>query len=175
MSEPQVMMVVGSQWGDEGKGKLVDFLSDKVDICARCQGGNNAGHTIVVDGVKFDFHLMPSGVVHKNCMNVIGNGCVVHIESFFKEIDAAEAKGVDTSGRIMLSDRCHIVFDLHQTIDGLSEVELGEKNIGTTKKGIGPVYSSKASRAGIRVGDLNFDTWPQRFEQLVAGTQKVSL
>jgi len=160
-------MVVGSQWGDEGKGKLVDYLSDKVDVCARCQGGNNAGHTIVVDGKKFDFHLMPSGVVHEKCMNVIGNGCVVHIDAFFEEIDKTEAKGVKTEGRIMLSDRCHIVFDLHQAIDGLKELELGNSKVGTTRKGIGPVYSSKASRGGIRVGDLLFDTWKERFAAMV--------
>jgi len=161
------MMVVGSQWGDEGKGKLVDFLTDKVDVCARCQGGNNAGHTIVVDGVKFDFHLMPSGVVHEKCMNVIGNGCVVHIPSFFEEIDNAEKKGIKTEGRIMLSDRAHIVFDLHQTVDGLKEKELADKNIGTTKKGIGPVYGTKASRSGIRIGDLLFPEWKERFAKMV--------
>lgn len=167
MADSQVMMVVGSQWGDEGKGKLVDYLTDKVDVCARCQGGNNAGHTIVVNGVKFDFHLMPSGVVHEKCMNVIGNGCVVHIDSFFEEVDKAEAKGINTTGRIILSDRAHIVFDLHQAIDGLKEVELGKGKVGTTGKGIGPVYSSKASRGGIRVGDLLFDTWKERFQLMV--------
>jgi len=158
---------VGSQWGDEGKGKLVDYLSEGVDVCARCQGGNNAGHTIVVDGVKFDFHLLPSGLVHQDCVNVVGNGCVVHIPSFFEEIEKTEAKGVKTAGRLLLSDRAHIVFDLHQAIDGLKEVELGQDNIGTTRKGIGPVYSSKASRGGIRIGDLLFDDWKDRFRNMV--------
>lgn len=106
-------------------------------------------------------------------MNVIGNGCVVHIDAFFEEIDKTEAKGVKTEGRIMLSDRCHIVFDLHQAIDGLKELELGNSKVGTTRKGIGPVYSSKASRGGIRVGDLLFDTWKERFAAMVKNKSRV--
>ena len=165
-------MVVGSQWGDEGKGKLVDYLSENFDICARCQGGNNAGHTIVVDGVHFDFHLLPSGVVHEQCVNVVGNGCVIHIPSLFEEIEKTKSRGVNPEGRILVSDRAHIVFDFHQLIDGLKEVELGGSSIGTTKKGIGPVYSSKASRGGIRIGDLLFDTWKDRFRAVVKNKNK---
>ena len=161
-------VVLGSQWGDEGKGKLVDILAGGIDVCCRCQGGNNAGHTIVVGDKKFDFHLLPSGLVNLKCVNVVGNGVVVHIPAFFKELEAVEAKGkralpfeafyqflgVDCSGRLLLSDRAHIVFDFHQVVDGLKEVELGLSNIGTTKKGIGPAYSSKASRSGLRVHHL---------------------
>jgi adenylosuccinate synthase len=161
-----VAAVLGSQWGDEGKGKLVDSLAGDVDVCCRCQGGNNAGHTIVVGNKKFDFHLLPSGLVNPTCVNVIGNGVVVHIPSFFSELEATESKGtfysrlshssvgISCVGRLYLSDRAHIVFDFHQIVDGLKEVELGMSNIGTTKKGIGPAYSSKASRSGIRVHQL---------------------
>lgn len=169
MAENNVMMVVGSQWGDEGKGKLVDYLSDKVDVCARCQGGNNAGHTIVVGDVKYDFHLLPSGIAHKGCVNVIGNGVVIHIQSLFDELAKFEAKGgPDYTGRLLISDRAHIVFDLHQKIDGLKEAELGKGSLGTTKRGIGPTYSSKASRGGIRVGDLRFEAFKQRYRDMVA-------
>jgi len=163
-----VTMVVGSQWGDEGKGKLVDYLTNEFDICARCAGGNNAGHTIVVEGKKFDFHLLPSGVVHKTCQNVIGNGCVIHIPALFSEIDTTVSKGVvDCESRILVSDRAHIVFDVHQAVDGLQEEHLGGDKIGTTKKGIGPCYSSKAARDGIRIGDLRFQTWKDRFRKMV--------
>ena len=115
------------------------------------------------------------GLVHQNCVNIIGNGCVVHIPSFFEEIDKAEAKGINTKGRVFLSDRAHIVFDFHMDIDGLKEEELGRGSIGTTRKGIGPVYSSKASRGGIRVGDLLFEDWRERFAAMVKNKTRVSL
>lgn len=116
-----VDVVLGSQWGDEGKGKLVDILTQKYEICARCQGGNNAGHTIVVDGVKFNFHLLPSGLVNPNCISLIGNGTVIHLPSFFQELDNIEAKGIKTQNRLFVSSRAHLVFDVHQLIDGLKE------------------------------------------------------
>jgi adenylosuccinate synthase len=161
-----VSVVLGAQWGDEGKGKLVDILAKSVDLCCRCQGGNNAGHTIVVDGKKFDFHMLPSGLVNPNCINIIGNGVVVHVPSFFKELEAVQAKGksfrcfltyvtgLNCDGRLFVSDRAHLVFDFHQIVDGLKEVELGGSSIGTTKKGIGPAYGSKASRSGLRIHHL---------------------
>lgn len=169
MTSPGVTCVLGAQWGDEGKGKLVDVLSQTADFCCRCQvglheiietnaqGGNNAGHTIVVDGVKFDFHLLPSGLINPSCINVIGNGVVVHLPSLFAEMEALHAKGIsDTSNRLWVSDRTHIVFDFHQIVDGLKEIELHGTNaaIGTTKKGIGPAYSMKASRSGLRMHHL---------------------
>lgn len=154
--DQQVCAVLGAQWGDEGKGKLVDILAEKFDIVARCQGGSNAGHTIVVDGVKFAFHLIPSGILHKGTTCLIGNGVVLHLPTFFKELEALDEKGVDYAGRLKISDRAHLLFDFHQTVDGLREEELAGEKIGTTKKGIGPCYSTKMTRIGLRVGDLRF-------------------
>jgi len=143
-------------------------------VCARFAGGNNAGHTIVVGKTKFDFHLLPSGLVNPDCVNFIGNGVVVHVPSFFDELDALEKKGLNADNRLFLSDRAHLVFDFHQIVDGLKEVELGGKSIGTTKKGIGPAYSSKASRSGLRVHHLiyDFDNFAIKFRKLVEGRFK---
>ncbi|CAK5271036.1 unnamed protein product [Mycena citricolor] len=170
-------VVLGSQWGDEGKGKLADILAGEADICARCAGGNNAGHTIVVpiNGVRttFAFHLLPSGLVNPSCIGLIGNGVVVHVPSFFAELDALEAQGLDCTGRLLISDRAQLVFDFHQIVDGLKEVELGGSSIGTTKKGIGPAYSGKASRSGLRVHHLfDPDTFAAKFRKLVEGRFK---
>lgn len=149
-------VVLGSQWGDEGKGKLVDILCEDIDVCARCQGGNNAGHTIVVDGVKYDFHMLPSGLVNPKCQNLVGSGVVVHVPSLFEELENLEKKGLHCRDRLFISSRAHLVFDFHQRTDKLKEAELSEnkKSIGTTGKGIGPTYSTKASRSGIRVHHL---------------------
>ncbi|KAK7542124.1 adenylosuccinate synthetase-like protein [Phyllosticta citribraziliensis] len=147
-------VVCGAQWGDEGKGKLVDILCSSAQLCCRAQGGNNAGHTIVANGNTYDFHILPSGLVNPSCVNLIGSGCVVHVPSFFKELEALAKHGLDYSDRIFVSDRAHVVFDLHQKVDGLEEVELGNALIGTTKKGIGPTYSTKMTRSGVRVCDL---------------------
>ncbi|KAI3642686.1 hypothetical protein MP228_012241 [Amoeboaphelidium protococcarum] len=158
----KVTVVLGSQWGDEGKGKLVDILAQKADVVARAQGGNNAGHTIVTEsGKKYDFHLIPSGLVSPSAINVIGNGVVVHIPSFFDELQKLIDGGISVQGRLYVSERAHLVFDFHQIVDGLKEVELGGKNIGTTKKGIGPAYSSKASRSGLRLHHLvrSYEQW----------------
>jgi adenylosuccinate synthase len=132
-----VTVCLGAQWGDEGKGKLVDILASSTHLCCRAQGGNNAGHTIVANGVTYDFHILPSGLINPSCINLIGSGCVVHIPSFFKELEQLEKHGLKTEGRIFISDRAHVVFDVHQLVDGLEEVELGGSLIGTTKKGIG--------------------------------------
>ncbi|KAI6005599.1 Adenylosuccinate synthetase [Pisolithus albus] len=174
-----VTVVLGSQWGDEGKGKLVDILSADFDVCARCAGGNNAGHTIVAPvgphnvATTFAFHLLPSGIVNPGCVGLIGNGVVIHLPSFFEELDTLERQGLKCGGRIFVSDRAHLVFDFHQIVDGLKEVELGGSSIGTTKKGIGPAYSSKASRSGLRVHHL-FDqnTFAEKFRKLVEGRFK---
>ncbi|KAM6500058.1 Adenylosuccinate synthetase [Amanita muscaria] len=172
-------VVLGSQWGDEGKGKLVDILSRDFDICARCAGGNNAGHTIVVtspvDGVKttYAFHLIPSGLINQNCTGIIGNGVVIHLPSLFKELEALEEKGLSCANRLFISDRAILVFDFHQIVDGLKEIELGGSSIGTTKKGIGPAYSGKASRSGLRVHHLfDHDTFAEKFRKLVEGRFK---
>ncbi|CBQ68464.1 probable ADE12-adenylosuccinate synthetase [Sporisorium reilianum SRZ2] len=170
-------VLLGSQWGDEGKGKLADVLSGQMDVCARCAGGNNAGHTIVADvnGVKtkFDFHLLPSGLVNPRCAGFIGSGVVVHVPSFFAELDTIQKKGLNCDGRLFVSDRAHLVFDFHQVVDGLKEVELGGSSIGTTKKGIGPAYSSKASRSGLRVHHLyDPELFATKFRKLVEGRFK---
>jgi len=174
-----VTVVLGSQWGDEGKGKLVDILSAEFDVCARCAGGNNAGHTVVVPTgpgevpTTFAFHLLPSGLVNPKCIGVIGAGVVVHVPSLFAELDALQLQGLDCTNRVFISDRAHLVFDFHQIVDGLKEVELGGSSIGTTKKGIGPAYSGKASRSGLRVHHLfDHQTFANKFRKIVEGRFK---
>lgn len=163
----KIDVVLGAQWGDEGKGKLVDMLSQEYDVCARVAGGSNAGHTIVVDGVKYKFHLLPSGILNPDAIGVVGNGVVVHLPSFLKELEGLEKEGVNHEGRVFISDRAHLVFDFHQTVDGSLEDRLGRNKIGTTKKGIGPAYASKISRNGVRVGDLrDWDYFEERFRAL---------
>lgn len=160
-------VVLGAQWGDEGKGKLVDMLSQEYDVCARVAGGSNAGHTIVVDNKKYKFHLLPSGILNNKASCVVGNGVVVHLPSFLNELDSLSSSGINHEGRVFISDRAHLVFDFHQEVDGRNEDRLGRHKIGTTKKGIGPAYASKISRNGLRVGDLQ--DWPHfevRFKQL---------
>ena len=149
-------VVLGSQWGDEGKGKLVDILAQSSTLCLRAAGGNNAGHTIVANNITYDFHILPSGLINPSCgVNLIGAGCVVHIPSFFKELDALDAKGLQgVRERIFISDRAHVCFDLHAWVDGVAEDVSGRLNggkakIGTTRKGIGPCYSDKVARKGI--------------------------
>lgn len=165
----QVSGVLGCQWGDEGKGKLVDILAQHFDIVARCQGGANAGHTIYnAEGKKFALHLVPSGILNEDTLCVIGNGVVVHLPGLFKEIDELESNGVSCEGRILISDRAHLLFDFHQEVDGLREAELAKSFIGTTKRGIGPCYSSKVIRNGIRVCDLrHMDTFSLKLDDLL--------
>ncbi|XP_035733241.1 adenylosuccinate synthetase-like isoform X1 [Vespa mandarinia] len=172
----KVTVVLGAQWGDEGKGKVVDMLATDADIVCRCQGGNNAGHTVVVEGAEFDFHLLPSGIINPRCKSVIGNGVVVHLPGLFEELAKNETKGLkDWKDKLIISDRAHLVFDLHQQVDGLQELEKGTQSLGTTKKGIGPTYSSKATRNGIRIGDLlgDFDIFTEKFNALVLSYQKM--
>ncbi|PIA28823.1 hypothetical protein AQUCO_06600029v1 [Aquilegia coerulea] len=166
----QVSGVLGCQWGDEGKGKLVDILAQHFDVVARCQGGANAGHTIYnAEGKKFALHLVPSGILNEETLCVIGNGVVVHLPGLFAEIDGLESNGVSCKGRILVSDRAHLLFDFHQAVDGLRESELAKSFIGTTKRGIGPCYSAKVIRNGIRVGDLrHMDTFPQKLDLLLS-------
>uniref|UniRef100_A0A8I6GA01 Adenylosuccinate synthetase n=1 Tax=Rattus norvegicus TaxID=10116 RepID=A0A8I6GA01_RAT len=170
----RVTVVLGAQWGDEGKGKVVDLLAQDADIVCRCQGGNNAGHTVVVDSVEYDFHLLPSGIINPNVTAFIGNGVVIHLPGLFEEAEKNVQKGKGLDGwekRLIISDRAHIVFDFHQAADGIQEQQRQEqagKNLGTTKKGIGPVYSSKAARSGLRMCDLvsDFDGFSERFKVL---------
>ncbi|WP_455537703.1 adenylosuccinate synthase [Terrisporobacter sp.] len=149
----KTVAVVGSQWGDEGKGKVIDFLATQADVVIRGQGGNNAGHTLVVDGKKFALRLIPSGILNPNTINVIGNGIVFDPKGFFEEIEMLESNGICTKN-IKISDRAHIVFPYHKELDGLAEEARGDNKIGTTKKGIGPCYMDKTERSGIRVCDL---------------------
>ncbi|EFQ98538.1 adenylosuccinate synthetase [Nannizzia gypsea CBS 118893] len=150
-----VTIVLGSQWGDEGKGKITDLLSQTAELCCRSAGGHNAGHTIVHDNITYDFHILPSGLISPTCVNLIGAGTVVHLPSFFKELAALDGKGLaNVRDRVFISDRAQVCFDLHSVVDGLEEAGLGTRKVGTTGKGIGPCYSDKAARRGVRVGDI---------------------
>ncbi|XDV50137.1 hypothetical protein PO909_019243, partial [Leuciscus waleckii] len=172
----RVTVVLGAQWGDEGKGKVVDLLAQDADMVCRCQGGNNAGHTVVVDSVEYDFHLLPSGIINPKVTAFIGNGVVIHLPGLFEEAEKNLRKGKGLEGwekRLIISDRAHIVFDFHQAVDGVQEQERQQqagKNLGTTKKGIGPVYSAKAARSGLRICDLlaDFKDFSERFKNLAA-------
>jgi len=147
------LAIVGSQWGDEGKGKIIDYLAGKADMVVRGQGGNNAGHTVVIGDKKYALHLIPSGVLRKGTVNIIGNGVVFDPEGFFNEIAKLSAEGVDTS-LVFISDRAHLVFPYHKNLDALAEQARGGDDIGTTKKGIGPCYMDKIERSGIRTCDM---------------------
>ena len=146
--------VVGAQWGDEGKGKIVDLLAPRFSIVARYQGGHNAGHTVHVGGRKFVLRLIPSGILHPGVTCVIGNGVVVDLKALFDEVDELAAAGIDVDGRLLVSDRAHLILPYHRDLDRLSEASLGARMIGTTSRGIGPAYEDKAGRRGLRVCDL---------------------
>ncbi len=146
-------VVMGSQWGDEGKGKITDFLAQEADVVVRYQGGNNAGHTIVFNGEKFALQSVPSGIFNPHIVNVIANGVVLNPEAFIKELKGLEERGI-TNYQLKISDRTSIIMPYHLLLDGASESLKGNNAIGTTKKGIGPCYTDKASRIGIRMGDL---------------------
>ena len=154
----RVAAILGAQWGDEGKGKLADVLAKNYDLVCRFNGGANAGHTVVVGGKKYAFHLLPCGVIHAHTTNLLGNGTVVHADSLFKELAELDGAGVPWQGRVLVSDRAHILFDFHREVDGLGEErrarEGGGGKIGTTKQGIGPCYAAKAQRNGVRFGAL---------------------
>lgn len=147
-------ILVGAQWGDEGKGKIIDFLTDEADIVIRSQGGNNAGHTIVIGGEKYVLHLIPSGILRKSKTCVIGNGVVLDPVALVGEIEGLRKRGVKVEKNLLISDTAHLVLPYHQALDGLRETQKGSKKIGTTKRGIGPAYADKASRTGLRTGDL---------------------
>ena len=146
------IVVIGTQWGDEGKGKATDTLGDRVDYTVRYSGGNNAGHTLVVNGEKYALHLLPSGILNPG-VPVIGNGVVVDLEVLFKEIDALTARGVDTS-RLVISANAHLIAPYHKVIDKVTERFAGKRRIGTTGRGVGPAYADKVNRVGVRIQDL---------------------
>lgn len=158
--ESRVCAIIGSQWGDEGKGKLTDILAESYDICARFNGGNNAGHTIVANGKKYAFHLLPSGSLNPKTLNILGNGVVINLPSLKKELDNIEKNNIKLN--LLISDRAHIALNAHIHMDIEQEQAAGSGSIGTTRKGIGPCYGTKARRTGLRIGDL-FDM--KDFEQ----------
>ena len=147
------MVIVGAQWGDEGKGKIIDVLTEQADILVRYQGGHNAGHTVIADGQEFIFHLIPSGLLHKGRVGLIGNGVVIDPEALLEEMDRLAARGIDVKRAVKISDQAHLIFPYHKRLDLLEERSRPGR-IGTTGRGIGPCYVDKAARCGIRVGDL---------------------
>ena len=147
------VVVVGTQWGDEGKGKITDFLSENAEVIARYQGGDNAGHTIVIEGTKYKLHLIPSGIFYPEKISVIGNGVVVNPKSLVKELAYLHDAGI-TTDNLRISDRAHVILPYHIKLDQLQEDAKGDNKIGTTSKGIGPAYMDKAARVGIRIADL---------------------
>ena len=148
-----VIVLVGAQWGDEGKGKATDLLGDRLDYVVKFNGGNNAGHTVVIEGEKYALHLLPSGILTPGVVPVIGNGVVVDLTVLFQEIDGLEARGIDTS-RLRISANAHVIASYNRSLDKVSERYLGARRIGTTGRGIGPTYADKMNRLGVRVQDL---------------------
>ena len=148
------VIVLGAQWGDEGKGKIVDYLAQRADAVVRYSGGSNAGHTVVVDNISYKLRLLPSGVLFKDKVNVLGNGVVINPGVVLQEIEGMKEKGIDCSN-LVISDRAHVVLPYHQRLDELQENALGANKIGTTKGGIGPCYMDKVARVGIRICDLS--------------------
>ena len=148
------IVVLGAQFGDEGKGKIVDLMTPNFSLVARYQGGHNAGHTVYVSGKKFVLHLIPSGILHEGVRCVIGNGVVVDPAALFKEIEELAGLGIDVGDRLLISDKAHLILPYHRELDVLSEARRGERKIGTTSRGIGPAYEDKIGRRGIRVCDL---------------------
>lgn len=146
------IVIVGAQWGDEGKGKIIDILAEKVDYIVRYQGGNNAGHTVVVGEQEYIFHLIPSGILHSGKLCVIGNGVVVDPQALLSEIEFLKSKDIDVEERLLVSDEVHIIFPYHKMLDTLRESKKGK--LGTTKRGIGPCYADKVSRIGIRLSEM---------------------
>ena len=166
--------VLGAQWGDEGKGKIVDLLTPNFSIVARYQGGHNAGHTVYANGRKFVLRLLPSGILHDGITCVIGNGVVVDPQALFSEIDEVQAAGVTIGDRLIISDKAHLILPYHRELDLLSEARRGERKIGTTSRGIGPAYEDKIARRGVRVGDLaNMDALASAVQHNVAARNRI--
>ena len=172
-----VAIILGTQWGDEGKGKIVDYLAEKADVVVRYQGGNNAGHTVITNGKEFKLHLLPSGILYENKVCVLGNGVVIDPPVLLKELRDIKAKGIKVA-EMKISDRAHVIMPYHLLLDKVQEEALGKKKIGTTKRGVGPCYADKHNRVGIRIADLlepellrekitaNLETKNQYFEKI---------
>jgi adenylosuccinate synthase len=168
-----VDLLLGLQWGDEGKGKIVDVLTSKYDVIARFQGGPNAGHTLVFNGRKHVLHTIPSGIFHDNKINLVGNGVVIDPVIFKKELDKLEQVDVDYKSSMLISRKAHLILPTHRIIDAISEKAKGKKKIGSTLKGIGPTYMDKTGRNGIRVGDLESEKWMIKYRNLANKHEKM--
>jgi len=164
----KVDVLLGLQWGDEGKGKIVDVLSGNYDIIARFQGGPNAGHTLEFDGQKHVLHTIPSGIFHPTTINVIGNGVIIDANILKRELDALKLKGVKPTDNLLISKKAHLITPTHRMLDAAYEKSKGDKKIGSTLKGIGPTYTDKAARVGLRIGDSLSDDFMERYQNLKA-------
>lgn len=162
----RVDLLLGLQWGDEGKGKIVDVLTRDYDIIARFQGGPNAGHTLEFDGIKHVLHTIPSGIFHKNAINIVGNGVVIDPVIFDKELEKLEGFDIDIQKKLLLSRKAHIILPTHRLLDAASEAAKGKAKIGSTLKGIGPAYMDKTGRNGLRLGDLELPDWKDKYNAL---------
>ncbi len=161
-----VDLLLGLQWGDEGKGKIVDYLTKNYDIIARFQGGPNAGHTLEFDGIKHVLHTIPSGIFHENSINLVGNGVVIDPVIFKRELDNLAKFNLDLAAKLVISRKAHLILPTHRLLDAASEAAKGKAKIGSTLKGIGPTYMDKTGRNGIRVGDLELPTWKEKYRSL---------
>ena len=161
----KVDVLLGLQWGDEGKGKLVDFITPNYDIIARFQGGANAGHTLIFDGKKHVLHLIPSGIFRDNCINIIGSGVVIDPIALVEEIKLLESHGVNVKPKLKISNKAHLILPTHRVLDKVSELDKGDKKIGSTLKGIGPTYMDKTGRNGVRMGDI-FNNLKEKYSVL---------
>jgi len=163
----KVDVLLGLQWGDEGKGKIVDVLTPKYNVIARFQGGPNAGHTLEFNGIKHVLHTIPSGIFRDNAINVIGNGVVIDPVIFKKEIESLKAMGVDVKSKLLISKKAHLILPTHRLLDAASEADKGKTKIGSTLKGIGPTYMDKTGRNGLRIGDIFNDSFETQYNNLV--------
>jgi adenylosuccinate synthase len=168
-----VDVLLGLQWGDEGKGKIVDVLTSNYDIIARFQGGPNAGHTLEFDGIKHVLHTIPSGIFHPTALNVIGNGVVIDPVIFKKELEGLEKLNVNLNGKLLVSRKAHLILPSHKLLDAASEQAKGKDKIGSTLKGIGPTYMDKTGRNGLRVGDIELPDFKERYSKLVAKHKQI--
>jgi len=168
-----VDLLLGLQWGDEGKGKIVDVLTSKYDIIARFQGGPNAGHTLEFDGQKHVLHTIPSGIFHDDSINLVGNGVVIDPVIFKKELDNLAKHGIDYKSKLLISRKAHLILPTHRLLDAASEASKGKAKIGSTLKGIGPTYMDKTGRNGLRVGDLEMADWQDRYRTLADKHEKM--
>src|SRR3954467_9266140 len=166
-------VLLGLQWGDEGKGKIVDVLTPKYDIIARFQGGPNAGHTLEFNGIKHVLHTIPSGIFHDGSINIVGNGVVIDPIVFKKETDALKKMGVDVESKLIISNRAHLILPTHRLLDAASEASKGKEKIGSTLKGIGPTYMDKTGRNGIRIGDIAHPKFREKYDFLVSKHKQI--